>query len=46
VTFERGDWIASTAAGIALPQLQGAYLEAVGWADEARGLLRTGNAGR
>src|SRR6202142_1322798 len=44
VTFERGDWKASTAGGIELSQLQNAYLEAVGWADEARGLLASGHA--
>jgi c-di-GMP phosphodiesterase len=41
VTFERGDWIASSATGLNLTQLQVAYLEAVAWADEARGLLRS-----
>jgi EAL and modified HD-GYP domain-containing signal transduction protein len=40
VAFERGDWTTSTGAGAELTQLQGAYFEAVGWADEARKLLR------
>jgi EAL and modified HD-GYP domain-containing signal transduction protein len=40
VTFERGDWTASSAGGVELGQLQVAYFEAVGWADEARTLLR------
>jgi c-di-GMP phosphodiesterase len=40
VTFERGDWSASSAGGVDLAQLQIAYFDAIGWADQARTLLR------
>jgi len=40
LTFERGDWFASVVEGVDLAQMQLAYLDAVGWADQARSLFR------
>lgn len=41
MTFERGDWFNSVVPGVELAQMQLAYLDAVGWAEQARKLLRT-----